>query len=253
MSTEPASLADVPRWPDDGDLAFLSFSLGPVQSFIASARSVRDLWSGSFLLSWLTRSAMSPVLENPGLGDDVFLMPFQPSLVWDQCLKAGGELPAAGLPNRFLAMIPEDPEGEIARTLAEQCKSSCRNAWKEICERVRQGFGEEMGARRLTADWDRLWNSQVDTFFEIHAASLPLRRCDQAALSRLLSEQEFDPKRTSCRWWGALNLMARLLEAQRAEGYVPAYRAAGHVPQKCTLLGTYEQMGPPAFDDSNVF
>ena len=47
MSTEPASLSNVPRWPDDGDLAFLSFSLGPVQSFIASARTVRDLWTGS--------------------------------------------------------------------------------------------------------------------------------------------------------------------------------------------------------------
>src|SRR5208283_1471381 len=65
----------------------------------------------------LTRSAMSPVLENPGLGDDAFLMPFQPSLVWDRCLKAGGELPAAGLPNRFLAMIPADPEGKMALTL----------------------------------------------------------------------------------------------------------------------------------------
>ena len=216
-------------------------------------RSARDLWSGSFLLSWLTRSAMSPVLENPGLGDDAFLMPFQPSLVWDRCLKAGGELPAAGLPNRFLATIPADPEGKMALTLAEQCKSSCRNASMEICERVRQGFDEKMGARALTADWDRLWNSQVDTFFEIQAASLPLRSCDQATLSHLLSEQEFDPKRPSCQWWGALNLMARLLEVQRAEGYVPAYRAAGHVPQKCTLLGTYEQMGPAAFDDSNVF
>ena len=253
MDSDSSSLAGRPRLRGGGDSSLLSFFLGPVQPFIASARSVRDLWSGSFLLSWLTRSAMSPVLENPGLGDDAFLMPFQPSLVWDRCLKAGGELPAASLPNRFLAMIPADPEGKMALTLAEQCKSSCRNAWKEICERVRQGFDEKMGARALSADWDRLWNSQVDTFFEIQAASLPLRSCDQATLSHLLSEQEFDPKRTSCQWWGALNLMARLLEAQRAEGYVPAYRAAGHVPQKCTLLGTYEQMGPAAFDDSNVF
>ena len=31
----------------DGGAAFLSFTLGPVQPFIAAARSVRDLWSGS--------------------------------------------------------------------------------------------------------------------------------------------------------------------------------------------------------------
>ena len=150
MDSDSSSLAGSPRLRGGGDSSLLSFFLGPVQPFIASARSVRDLWSGSFLLSWLTRSAMSPVLENPGLGDDAFLMPFQPSLVWDRCLKAGGELPAASLPNRFLAMIPADPEGKMALTLAEQCKSSCRNAWKEICERVRQGFDEKMGARALS-------------------------------------------------------------------------------------------------------
>ncbi len=111
MDSESSSLAGRPRLRGEGDSSLLSFFLGPVQPFIASARSVRDLWSGSFLLSWLTRSAMSPVLENPGLGDDAFLMPFRPSLVWDRCLKAGGELPAAGLPDRFLAMIPADPEG----------------------------------------------------------------------------------------------------------------------------------------------
>ena len=33
--------------------AFLKFQLGPVQDFIAAARSIRDLWSGSYLLSWL--------------------------------------------------------------------------------------------------------------------------------------------------------------------------------------------------------
>lgn len=40
--------------------AFLSFSLGPVQSFIEAARSLRDLWSGSMILSWLTFRACGP-------------------------------------------------------------------------------------------------------------------------------------------------------------------------------------------------
>ena len=35
-----------PRWRDDDDMAFVSFFLGPVQSFIEAARSVRDLWTG---------------------------------------------------------------------------------------------------------------------------------------------------------------------------------------------------------------
>ena len=38
----------------------LSMSVGPVQSFISSARSIRDLWSGSAILSWLTFRGMLP-------------------------------------------------------------------------------------------------------------------------------------------------------------------------------------------------
>lgn len=37
----------------------LHFTLGPVQGFIADARRTRDLWAGSFLLSWLTGQAMA--------------------------------------------------------------------------------------------------------------------------------------------------------------------------------------------------
>ena len=36
------------------------------RSFIESARSVRDLWSGSMILSWLTFQAMLPVVEQLG-------------------------------------------------------------------------------------------------------------------------------------------------------------------------------------------
>ena len=47
---------------DQTGAALLLFSLSPVQSFIQAARSVRDLWTGSTLLSWLTFQAMEPVL-----------------------------------------------------------------------------------------------------------------------------------------------------------------------------------------------
>jgi hypothetical protein len=37
------------------------FHIGPVQGFIAQARRTRDLWAGSFLLSWLAAQAMAAV------------------------------------------------------------------------------------------------------------------------------------------------------------------------------------------------
>ena len=42
------------------------FSLGPVQGFVAQARRTRDLWSGSFLLSYLAGCAINEVLAKGG-------------------------------------------------------------------------------------------------------------------------------------------------------------------------------------------
>src|ERR1700728_909561 len=44
----------------------LHFTLGSVQSFVAQARRTRDLWAGSFLLSWLAGRAMRVIVENGG-------------------------------------------------------------------------------------------------------------------------------------------------------------------------------------------
>ena len=114
MSTEPASFSNVSRWPDDGDLAFLSFSLGPVQSFIASARTVRDLWTGSYLLSYLTFEAMKPVLEE-GDPEQSFVMPDVTQLpLWLIQQPVGtlshrpseDELLLPCIPNVFIAVVP---------------------------------------------------------------------------------------------------------------------------------------------------
>ena len=57
--------------------AYLSLSLGPVQKFIEAARSVRDLWSGSAILSWLIFQGIRPVIEK--LGPD---RPGLPGIAW---------------------------------------------------------------------------------------------------------------------------------------------------------------------------
>ena len=52
--------------------SFILFNLGPVQEFIAQARSTRDLWSGSYMLSWLTAHAMKAVSDYNGPDSVVF-------------------------------------------------------------------------------------------------------------------------------------------------------------------------------------
>ena len=47
----------------------LHFTLGPVQGFVSQARRTRDLWAGSFLLSYLSGHAMKAVLDAEGTND----------------------------------------------------------------------------------------------------------------------------------------------------------------------------------------
>ena len=58
----------------DGKLrpALLLFQLGGVQDFISQSRSTRDLWSGSYLLSWLMAHAMKAVSDQVGPDAVVF-------------------------------------------------------------------------------------------------------------------------------------------------------------------------------------
>lgn len=110
---------------NDDQPALLAVSLGPVQSFIASARSTSDLWAGSHLLSRLAWEAMRVVCEE--CGPDAILFPRLrgvpqvdlwlreecglPSDLFESCAwtRKGTDtnpLFAAALPNRFTAIVP---------------------------------------------------------------------------------------------------------------------------------------------------
>jgi len=53
--------------------AFLIFSLGPVQEFIAAARRTQDLWMGSWILSYLSWKAIESLADE--FGPDVIVFP----------------------------------------------------------------------------------------------------------------------------------------------------------------------------------
>jgi CRISPR-associated protein Cmr2 len=105
--------------------ALLSFSLGPVQTFIGAARSVRDLWTGSYLLSWLTFRALLPVLEQHGPGALVFPdVSENPLWLWEQKKPLQDRLTLLEpcLPNRFLAEVPADGRGLSAGEEGAACR-----------------------------------------------------------------------------------------------------------------------------------
>lgn len=60
------SFWDPPPGPMSNQTTLLRLQIGPVQDFIAQARSTRDLWSGSYLLSWLMAAGAKALVEAAG-------------------------------------------------------------------------------------------------------------------------------------------------------------------------------------------
>jgi CRISPR-associated protein Cmr2 len=277
-----------------GNAAFLSFSLGPVQSFIAAARSLRDLWTGSMILSWLTFRAMLPVIKE--LGPTALVYPAMrgsPFLdVWlqEQGIHSIGDPPTEQrrspcLPNRFVAVVPWGVEGAEAIELKRRCEESARTHWDRLCGAVHDSLSREISRRvdePLRLEWDRLWTAQLSDYFEIRTAVLPWKQCDDLALSNLLRDSDTfrsafldaaavrglgsaipetvrpggHVQQTAGQWQHRLELSAKLMEAVRSVRHAPratSVKSGEPSPGKCSMLGSYEQMGPARLADSAEF
>ncbi|MGC8742506.1 MAG: type III-B CRISPR-associated protein Cas10/Cmr2 [Verrucomicrobiia bacterium] len=166
--------------------AFLKFQIGPVQDFIAAARSIRDLWSGSYLLSWLIAAGLKTLSEEIGpdsviypnlCGQPLFDLHWRDELwskiyigsnpVWQSFKYNEEELLTPNLPNVFLSLVPQNRADNIAKKV----KMSIQNEWKkvaravwDICESA--GLMEDEGG--ITKDKRReRYNSQVERFLSI--------------------------------------------------------------------------------------
>jgi hypothetical protein len=120
----------------DNEPAFLKFQIGPVQEFIAAARSTRDLWSGSYLLSWLIAAGLRELALEigpdaviyPNLhGQPLFDLQLRDDLwaklthderaenVWKGFAHDARDLLVPNLPNVFLALVPASRGAELGR------------------------------------------------------------------------------------------------------------------------------------------
>jgi CRISPR-associated protein Cmr2 len=278
----------------EGGAALLAFALGPVQRFIEAARTVRDLWSGSMILSWLAFRAMRPIIEQ--FGPTALVYPALRGIplvdLWLRQQEWLGEskvpLPAVeqrrtpSLPHRFLALVPWGANGEKAQQLATECQQAAQRAVQELAKAVHRAIDEPL--RRLCANWDQRWEHQVNNYFGFATAVVPLGGSGEEVdgrLARLLagtdSFQDAFPNAEAVRelaraipegerpgydqdhagrWQYQVELVQRSLAAHRSIRHVPSNppgNANERFPQKCSLLGSFEQMGPDDLADSKRF
>ena len=177
--------------------AFLLFQLGPVQEYIAQARRTLDLWSGSYLLSYLIGSGLRHIALT--LGPDQVIFPNlcgQP--IFDLLLKdeiwgkasvreetddskaitlwdslgygedyARLRLLTPSLPNRFLAIVPAGRAAEIAKEIAQIIRTSHDNIAKAVWKLASQQAGTRVASRE-----DRFF-AQSSRFLDLAWQTVP--------------------------------------------------------------------------------
>jgi CRISPR-associated protein Cmr2 len=272
--------------------ALLAFALGPVQRFIEDSRTVRDLWSGSMILSWLAFRAMQPILEQ--FGPTAFIYPALRGIplvdLWLQEQLGENKVPlppleqrrTPSLPHRFLALVPWGADGQTAKHWANECRQAAQRAVQELADAVHGVLDQHLHS--LCPDWDKRWEDQVKNYFSFATAVVPLAGSGEEVderLARLLAGKDafqdafpnaeavrelaraippndrpnYDQEHAG-RWQYQVELVQRSLAAHRSIRHVPAnpsVNANERFPQKCSLLGSFEQMGPDELAESRRF
>lgn len=131
----------------------LILSLGPVQGFIAAARRSRDLWSGSWLLSEISK-ASARYLYQAG-AELIFPAPQDPAL-----LEADSDFSVG---NKLQAVVLADDDSAV-RELAKQAAQAAVERFHALAQQARNALGNGAGLR------EDIWQQQLDDIVESQAA-----------------------------------------------------------------------------------
>jgi CRISPR-associated protein Cas10/Cmr2 subtype III-B len=199
--------------------AFLLVQIGPVQEFIAQARSTRDLWSGSYLLSWLIAHGIKAITDQ--VGPDCVLFPalrgqplfdflhkeslYEKLNMWDKLRHSQEQILTPNLPNRFLAIVPAGQAQQLAvaaeKAMAEELKrigDACAS-WLKVEDTARPRWGQQI-AQFLTVHWQTWkWDEDVAKAIKGHAE---LERAYEAA-TQGIPPADLDPRNYRHQSWQA--------------------------------------------------
>ena len=193
----------------------LRFALGPVQSFFAQSRRTRDLWSSSFLVSYLSACAVDAFEE---AGAQVVL----PDVAGDRLLAAVRAVrrgvpvedpPEIGSVPNQLTVAADDPAAAAAaaeRRVATAWRRICDAVWRMLAAAASEGRGSrEIWQRQLGAFWEVRWAiggaealARRKTWRGQHRESEPGDKCTlMAGWQELSGYERASEKRRQDRFW----------------------------------------------------
>lgn len=170
----------------NSDAALLAMSFGPVQDFIAAAKSTSDLWAGSHLLSRIAWEGLKVIADE--LGPDAVIFPqLRGAPQVDLWLRDEIGLPQerfaetdwakektdanplfmAALPNKFVAIVPADQAATLAERVTTAVRDWVRNEARAMLAKL-LGDGDDP-----TLPCHAQCDTQLAGFPEVHWAAVP--------------------------------------------------------------------------------
>ncbi len=128
---------------------YFHFSLGPVQEFVGKARRLRDYWTGSYLLSYLSEQAMDEVCNRGGY---IIFPPYKGNK--NNFVNKINEI--GSFPNRFQAKVPLDFKPMY-------CEKKIRDTWEKIANYVWEKYISPITS--LGNNSKEIWDRQVKGFW----------------------------------------------------------------------------------------
>jgi CRISPR-associated protein Cmr2 len=204
----------------------LILSLGPVQGFIAAARRSRDLWSGSWLLSEISK-ATAKALRDRG-ARLIFPAP-------DSDLTPGSEFSVGNKVQAVVALANDDEVRQLAATASE----AARRRFREIAEGARNELKAEEALRH------GVWSAQIDDYVEAFAAWARIHEAGYgeaalraaSALGARKATRDFSPSAATAEDEIGFGLPKSSLDGAR-ETLLQKGRPAARVRRKLSLSGS---------------
>lgn len=188
------------------DAALLSMSFGPVQDFIAAARTTSDLWAGSHLLSRIAWEGLKVIASE--LGPDAVLFPQLRGVPqvdlwlrdeiglpkerfadaeWASAKTDANPLFMAALPNKFVAIVPTAQ----AAVLAEMVTAAVRDWVKNTAQAMLAELLEKSSiANNTDLPCHAQLTAQLAGFPEVHWATVPFSLITSDADGKAAPTQE---------------------------------------------------------------
>ena len=195
-----SALASCQRLSKNNKASLMVYSLTPVQDFVGRARKLKDYWSGSILLSWLTFEGLKAVIHYLGadhiiypslhgqpLVDDLLQDMHMDSTWFNSGRKDHG---VASFPNKFTCLVPAGQEEEVAEII----KSRINSAWQQLGEATLAMLAKKIPGIHKDAYIKKQFKRQLGSYWQHNWTAVSLVKGeDKDIISNLLHKKAIDP------------------------------------------------------------